>query len=173
MEGNNIMNKRIFRCALAVALLFAFAVSMGGCALSAPQEKEFSKDGMTITLTNQFAEKEYITQTVMYESRDSIVTALKESFSALEEAGLGSDITPEEYAELVIANNMLENCEIQEKEGLTCFQYDRTVDGKAFSYLATIHKAPDAFWLIQFGCLETDFPEKESQFIEWAKTVKV
>ena len=167
------MKKQFFCRILAAVVLLVFAVSISGCALSAPQEKEFSKDGMTITLTNQFTEKEYVTQTVMYESKDSIGTALKESFSTLEDAGLRSDITPEEYAELVITNNMLENCQVQDKDGTTCFQYDRTVDGKEFSYLATVHKAPDAFWLIQFACLADDYSEKEPQFMEWAKTVKV
>ena len=104
--------------------------------LSEPEEKEFSKEGATITLTDEFTEKDLVSQTAYYESMDSIVVMLKEEFTLFEEAGY-EDMTLSEYADLVIQANSL-SAERKEEEGLTCFTYEKEQNGKNFEYYATV-----------------------------------
>ena len=85
--------KKIISCLLAVLILFSFAA----CATGA--EKEFTSNGMTLTLTDEFRETTYEGYTVCYESKDVAVFVLKESFSL--QAGLG-DMSIDDYAELVM-----------------------------------------------------------------------
>ena len=79
-------------------LLLLIIVAVTGCALLEPEEKTFKDKGMSITLTDEFTEKDLVSATVYFESMDAIVTGLKEEFSTLEAAGLTKDSTVEDYA---------------------------------------------------------------------------
>ena len=73
---------------------------------------------MSITLTDEFTEKDLVSATVYFESMDAIVTGLKEEFSTLEAAGLTKDSTVEDYAKAVTTNNQKDS-EIKTEDGLT------------------------------------------------------
>lgn len=69
-------------------LLLLIIVAVTGCALLEPEEKTFKDKGMSITLTDEFTEKDLVSATVYFESMDAIVTGLKEEFSTLESSRL-------------------------------------------------------------------------------------
>ena len=160
--------KNIACAAVAMLLLCSFML----CSCGAAKEKEFSKEGFTITLTDAFKEQEIATQTVAYASSKVSVTALKEDLSAFKDNNMDTDITLKDYAELVIAANGLDS-EAEEKDGLVCFTYDKSLSGQNFTYLATVFKGSDAFWLVQFGCENSQYDALKEDFVKYAKTVKV
>ena len=53
----------------------------------------------------------------------------------------------------------------------THLNYEKDANGKSNTYLATVYKADDAFWLIQYCCPTDDYQKMEPGFIEWAQTV--
>jgi hypothetical protein len=155
---------------LAAAMLLALT----GCPLGGAAEKTFTRDGLTITLTDEFTEKDDLDgQTVYFEALRYIATALKEEFSMFEEFGIDAgNMSIDEYAELVVEVNGF-NTSVVKKDGLTTFKYEASVGGQDFTYFATVHKSADAFWLVQFFCETKNYASFESKFIEWAKSVKV
>ncbi|MDE7454281.1 MAG: hypothetical protein K2M64_00430 [Clostridia bacterium] len=155
------------RYAALAMLICVTVISLCGCFLSS--DKEFSKAGMTITLTSKFVEKELVTQTAYYESTTSIVTVLKEPFSTV--AGFG-DYTLEEYTNAVLKANKL-NSQITkyDDKDYYSFSYEKDVNGKDFYYFATTFKASDAFWLIQFACTTSNKDKFQDNFIKWADSV--
>ena len=154
--------------AAAAACVFLLA----GCQFFSTPDKEFSKAGMSITLTSDFAETEVVTQTATYQSKDSVVMALKEEFTLFEELGISSDMTLGEYAELIFQTNAITST-VEEKEGLTCFRYQKEINGKEMTYFAVVEKGSDAYWLFQFSCESKNYEKLEKSFIEWAKTIKI
>ena len=158
------MKRRFKIVAVICALLACFGI-LAGCS----QEKTFEKSGMQITLTSAFYEKDLVSLTAYYESTDSIVTALKEEFSQVE--GFGN-YTLAEYTDLVKQANKL-SAAVSSREGqdYQYFTYEKSVSGKTFFYLATTHKASDAFWLIQFACDVSDKEKFTDTFLGWADTV--
>ena len=154
--------------ALSFLLITVLLFALVGC--NKAKEKDFEKSGMKITLITDFAEKEHISYTAIYESTTSAVYALKEDFSNVILSNLNS---LDEYAELVILANMLEDCEIEHKDDLTYFQYEKTVNGKDFSYLAFVYEGSDAYWLIQFACEQKNASKFEADFFKYAKSVTV
>ena len=145
--------------------------TLSGCSMFGAKEKTFSKAGMSITLTSDFEEKELESLTVYYESSNAIVAVLKEEFTLFDSLDLAAeDLTLNDYADLVLANNGL-NAEIKEANGLVYFNYEKDANGKSNTYLATVYKADDAFWLIQYCCPTDDYQKMEPGFIEWAQTV--
>jgi hypothetical protein len=163
-----------FRSLLCLtAALSLLVVLCAGCGEAAAKEKTFSKAGLSITLTEDYSEQEVASMTATYTSLDSVVMTLKEEYSLFEKAGLDpSTFTLKDYAQLVCDNNKLQ-ADIQEKDGLTCFSYTNTANGKDNAYLAVVYQGTDAFWLVQFSCVADNYSKLESTFMNYAKTVAV
>ena len=154
------MKKKIIAVVLLLCVsLLAFA--------ACGADKEFSTEGMTITLTDQFVEKDVVGQTKVYQSTYVIVTALKEDFTML--PGM-EDWTLTYYTNLTLQANHLAAPVIQ-TQTYYYFTYEKTVSGQEYFYLATTHKASDAFWLIQFACFKKDKDTYLPKFIKWADSV--
>lgn len=132
------------------------------------EPKTFTKDGMSVTLTDAFKETEAEGYDVAYESKKEVVFAQKESFDLAE--GFG-DLTVEEYAELVLEANE-SNEEIKSEDGLLYFEYDATGDNKVdYHYYAFFYKANDAFWMVQMATYKNKAQDARPQIMEWAKSV--
>ncbi len=159
------MKKKFLALLASLTAVTLCVIGFTGCAL----EKTFEKAGMQITLTSKFYEKEILSQTAYYESTDSIVTAVKEEFSIADGV---EDYTVSDYTDIVLeANNVTANVNTREGKDYLYFTYEKQVSGKDFYYLATTHKGPDAFWLIQFACLVSDKGSKTETFLKWADSV--
>lgn len=156
-----------------MAILFA-SLLVTGCFGEKVVSKEFSANGFTITLTEDFYEKELISFTNYYASTGAIVTALKEEFTTLELVGIDSKSSLEDYAKAVEANNN-GNYELKmnEKSNYLSFTYNATISGKEYYYYAVVKKGSDSFWLINFACFDDEKDQYQPKFEEWASTIKV
>ena len=134
-------------------------------------EKNYSlKDGLHVKMGDDFEEKTNANFNSYLEGGHYIFTSLKESFEIAEGVGLTKDSPLNEYVKIVLSNNGLDK-DIIEKDGLTYFTYDSTIDGTKYYYMAFAYKTNDAFWLINFACLDSEKSTYESKFIKWAKSI--
>ncbi len=134
----------------------------------------YTKDSFSITMDDQFYEKEMLAYTYYLESPDAIMTALKEEFTLFEQIGLSaSDISLKDYAELVILANSADTSDVTEEDGLTYFTYQAEATGKTFYYMCFVYKGTDAFWSVNLACLADAKDDFTPTFMEWAKTVTV
>lgn len=154
---------------LWLSMVLMVTTLCSGCSFLKPQEKTFTKSGMSITLTDKFYEKDVVNYTATYGSTDVAIMALKEEFSLLE--GL-ENLSLEDYAQLVIENNK-KDISVEKKDGLTYFLYEAEANGKTYSYFSCVYKGTDAFWLIQFSTVADQYEKKSDQLITWAKSVTV
>lgn len=162
--------KRLLTAALALILLSSCLLC--GCSLFEASPKTFSKAGMSITLTDRFSEKEYVSFTSVYDSQYVAVFVLKEEFSLLEDAGLsvGRNSTAEAYANLIIQLNNL-NVAPEEKDGFLTYTYQKDVNGDNYTYYAFVFKSEDAFWTFQFTTKTDQFEDQESNILTYAKSI--
>ena len=165
----------IFLALLMVAGCFALI----GCdaiesALN-PAEKTFTKDSFSITLNEDFYEKEYISFDYYLESQEVIVAVTKESFSLLQDAGIATNISLKEYGELSILYNEFDGDKpsVVEEDGLTYFTYESTQDGDEFFYTCYLFKGTDAYYMINMMCFADKQDEFLPKFHDWAKTISV
>lgn len=136
------------------------------------QSQEFSKAGMTITLTQEFHEIDQVTQTATYSTSKYLVMSFKEEFNILEQSNISTDISLKEYAKEIIAYNSLDTV-IGGSENRPNFVYTEQTNGKEYTYMATVFKGSDAYWSVTFACETKDYKSAQEQFIRWADTVKV
>lgn len=163
------------RIVMIVAVILGIVIGLFNAGVfdgaSAPKAKEFSYGGMTITLNDSFSRENYEGYTVCYESRNVAVFALEESFATIPGAELYS---LEEYGNLVIRANGREGQSVlQSQDGVTWFEYTWTnpSSGQTFFYFSTVHKADDAFWLVQFATTQDQAAEYRILFMQWAKSI--
>lgn len=136
----------------------------------APEEKTFSSNGMSITLTNQFTEVAVESYTVAYNSKNIAIFALKEDFSLAE--GFG-DNSLEQYANLLLQTGQVTAPEIKSKDGLVWFEYnfENTDVQKTYHYFVYVYKANDAFWTVNFAMEDADVALYADDVVNWAKSV--
>ena len=74
-----------------------------------------------------------------------------------------------DYANLVIeTNHKGENP--KEKDGIIYYTYK---DNAGYTYLATVHKSENAFWLVQFVCQTAEYDDMKDTFFSYAKSVSI
>ena len=136
----------------------------------APKEKTFSSNGMNITLSEEFKEATVKNYTVAFDSKKVAVFALKEPFALVD--GF-EDYTLDQYADLVIQSNGLSHSQKKTDNGLIWFVYDfdNPENNNTYRYSTYVYKANDAFWIVQFATLKSNFEKVSQEIAAWAKSV--
>jgi hypothetical protein len=163
----------IFLKRTVALILFAFVLfSFAAC--NNITEEVFEKEGFSITLTSEYREREFENYFVGYDSKNVLVTVIKEPFSALE--GF-EDYPLAQYADLMKQNCTKDNVtpsEITEADGVTYFEYSFfNKEGASYKYLTAMYKGDDAFWTVQFATAISDYEGFKIQLLEFAKSVDV
>ena len=164
---------------VCVLLFMGVLISLfAGCSFFAAKNgdaKEFSSDGLTLTLTDKFSKAEIEGYTVCYDSLDVAVYALKESFEVFENAGL-DNVTLDDYKGYVLdANSKYSPKGDNSFDGLTVLRYESYIEAEKtnFTYFVSLYKGTDAFWIVQFACKSSEYADYEQYFVKWAKSVRV
>ena len=136
----------------------------------AAEPKTFLEQDMQITLTDKFEEQEPMGDfDYIYQSRTVVVQVFRESFTE----GIGvEDWTLEEYAEIMTEFNGFD-AEVKTEDGLVCFDRSSTISGKEYRYFSVVLKGSDAFWYVEFVCVEKNFEDYKPDFIKWAKSIEL
>ncbi|MBQ7335724.1 MAG: hypothetical protein IJW92_04570 [Clostridia bacterium] len=163
--------KRKFTLVLAACLVLTALLC--GCSLFEEKAEVFTSGNMSITLTNRFSESDQEGCEAIYSSLEGkVVVVIKETFDDLRDLGCDESSTASDYARLVIDVHEMSDTAVKEKDGVTYYTYESDVDGVSYSYLATVHKSGDAFWLIQFASTTENYAKFEETFFTYAKSVQ-
>lgn len=155
-----------------VSCLFAMVMFMGLAACT-PPAKEFSGSGMTVTLNNQFVEKEVLQAQLYLESTQHIFMGSGENKSDAIAAGI-SDLKV--YTERVIKNNKKDSTVEEFSEGDVRYffaYYTSTVGSESFGYMLVCMEGATKYYSMNFGCREKNLEDNKAQYQTWAKTIKV
>ena len=158
---------------LSLLILLTITISFSACSANTPKEKTFSSSGMEITLTSEFTQKSMANYTVCYESPNSAVLVLKESFSLMDGS---EDMTLAEYGEMVRNSNSSHSpSSLSTANGITYFEYSylNQSENITYRYYTTVHKGSDAFWLIQFVCPDSQYTTQKTNFVTFAKSISI
>ena len=158
--------KLFSKAALAVVLVCTLMLS--GCSLFNPDEKSFSKAGMTVTLTEAFVETDVVNYTATYVSTKVMVYALKEEFSLFD----SETDTLDKYIDLIKQINNFDN-QVETDEDLKYIIVETEANGDKYTYIVAFYEADDAFWMIQFGTKSVNFDKYKDDMLKYAKSVKL
>ena len=78
----------------------------------------------------------------------------------------------EQYAKEFIEANSLADCVIKTSEdGYVYVEYSGSYEDTEYLYYATIHKAANAFWLIQFGGEASAYEKSREKIVKYASSI--
>ena len=126
----------------------------------------FAEGELQITLTDAFKQVEQPGFFACYQSKDTMVLAVRE-----EQSYFGK-ITLNEYCELVMRANYKWGMEMHREQGFVWFEYTDAPEGQEFYYFAACYRGGDAFWVINFATPVKYRDTYKETFLDWAKQVK-
>lgn len=138
---------------------------------STVKDKTFTKDGLEITLTNQFKDVDPGNYVAFYESDTMMVGTYTEPFSLGE--GFG-DLTVQEYGEGLIKYNEQTagaGLELIQDGDLYYYVWDDIYDRRYYTFVTYLYKSDDAFWYVDFIVEKEDYESQRVQISKWAHTV--
>lgn len=156
---------------LTITVLSFMLVVLSGCSIMFIKDKTFTNEGLSITLTNQFYEKDHISFTSYYESDRMLVVVIKEKFSSLSMVGITKNSTVEDYLKIVISANK-HNTSLIEDSDVPYFTYERSESGKDFKYFATAVKGSDSFYLVQFCVISDTYDKLKDDIVKYASSME-
>lgn len=149
-------------------LLIILTISfITGCS----NEKEYNKNGISITMTKGLFYKHHPNATIYYENDEIFFIGLEEKFEDLMELDLNNETTIKEYAQEIFINRE-ESFDLIKDENLYYYTYEYEINNTTFYYVSTIHKSNKGFWICNFACDKKDKEKYHDLFIKWAKTIK-
>lgn len=164
---------KVLAIIMAVVLMMSVFTACGG----GTSEKEFSKNGLTITLPVNAKEMDSsYGYSVAYQIGSSIVVAaIKEDVSSLLSVGLEENATVKDYAQLVAEVNGYSADSVTTIAGtnIPVIEYTANVSGVDYKYIGSCYKAEDCFWFINFGTTASNFDSVKGDFEKWAASVEV
>lgn len=149
-----------------LGLIGVYLLTGGGAS-----KKDFSADGISITLTEDFERVFVDGFALSCKSHDVAMFVLKEPFTLMEGA---ENLQVQEYANIVFQYNIqAANAQLLTDGNTTWFEYSytNTMENKDYHFFIYVFKSDDAFWLVQFATPEALAQEYKPQFLDWAKTV--
>ena len=156
-----------------VALLLLTVLLFSVCACGKSNTKTLTQDEFSITLSDDYGMVPHISYFVSYETADKkAVLVTRNKKDIVEEVAGKPDISLLEYANLVIQTNR-KGEDPKTKDGVTYYTYTSHTDGVDYTYLATVHKSENAFWLVQFVCETKEYNDMEDTFFGYAKSVSI
>ena len=169
-KKNSTVGVIILILALALGIAAGRIISGGVTKNRNQTAKEFSSQGMTVTLTKEFKEDSVMGFDASYRSKDVYVLALRERF---EEAEGAEKLSLEEYGKIILEVNELPDVQIDSFGGIPGFEYDYDDDdGQTYHDRTYLYKTDDSFWMIQFITFKESFAKYESAFGKWAASVR-
>ncbi|MBQ6570543.1 MAG: hypothetical protein IJL87_09865 [Clostridia bacterium] len=136
-------------------------------------EKYTSKSGLSLYMKKGYAETELEGVACYFQGIDSAVSCSKETNEILEAAGLRTDYTLEEYAQLVATANGFDCTPQTDDYGNVFIVYEKNIDGNDFTYYAYFKTGKDAYWTCNFICLKSDTDKYADDFALWASTIEI
>lgn len=148
-----------------ICLVAALTFITAGC----NKETTYSKHGMTITMDEGFEERTHKNFTWYLVKGQINIAAIKEAF----EGDFNKEnYDLETYTEAVQrANDTDIEVHTRENQGYMYYHYTKTIETNTFFYLVTIHDSEDAYWLVQFACLESNKESHTDKFLTWADSI--
>ena len=159
-------------CLLLIVLTF-------GLTSCGSNEKTFTKEGVTITLTSEFYETKNSPYPVAYNSVKVGFIANKEKLSNFTRYDFSDKTNPKPYAELVISNSGITPSHelINEKTNNDAYfaytDYTSDESGISYHFLLVCMLGEEYAYCMNFGTAASDFDTYKDQMMAYAKTIIV
>ena len=157
-----------------IILLFTLSLFLlVGCDFFAPEAKEFTGSGITITLTEEFVLTETVMAPFYLTSLDDIFMGMRESKTEFVDTAITS---LQDYAEAVLEFGGYSGYTVNNAEegyNYVYAYYSASVEDIDYGYMLICMESDNYYYLMNLGCLNSNLEDSKDQYIEWANSIIV
>ena len=164
---------------ISLLLMVSIAISLFcGCNLLSREEtlKEYSSNGVKITLPDNFEQKSEEQFNCYFEGRRAIVSGNKVSYAEFESLGFEdvSNSSVLKMTEFMVSFAGKSGAvKSSADERYSYFTYEETVDGNNFYYTTFLFKSEKNVWMFDMFCFKADKDKYAEKFISWADSIVI
>lgn len=158
-----------------VAIAVGLAIGLGVAFLLNPgaSDKTFKTEDFSIVMNDDYKAgntAEYETEwNYVYESDYALVVFSKDPYDQIPTLQY---YNLETYAEFLAQANEEEKWDTVKVDDFLYTEYEETFDDETYTYLLTMHKTDNAFWLVEFATLKSNYKSLKDDFIDYAKSIQ-
>ena len=167
MKHISIHRQKYRHMAALLMICISCTLLLSGCS---GDPKNFTVNGLTITLTKAFSEGKADRFDVYLKSDDVIFTAVEETSDELESLGYEIASLDDYAAELVKLNNKTAG-DLVARSNYKYFLTTGTNSGASYTYVHCIFKESDSYWVCEFACKSKNYDKLEKKILKWADTI--
>lgn len=132
-----------------------------------------SPTGIALYMSEGYVESSVEGVTCVFEGENNAVSINEETFESMEAVGFSSDITLEEYAQLLLGAYQIPGGVLTDDYGNTYIYYEKNIEGTDIAYYGFLDKGTVSFWTTNFMCIAAETDLYEEDFKLWASSIQV
>lgn len=131
-----------------------------------------SQSGVSLYMSEGYTEMQLEGVACSFEGNNSAMSFTTETFETFEAVGISTDISLEEYANLVIQANGMSGEPLTDEYGNVYIIYSQNIEGSDITYYAFFGRGSDAYWTCNFMCETAETASYEENFKLWASSLQ-
>ncbi len=153
-------------------LLLTLIGLMLGLTACSSNPKNFTCRDMTITLTDDFQEKEMNEFDAYYSSEKVLFSAVEETEEDLQYAGYEIANLKGYCLELVNQNGVAPESLVQRGD-YYYFTHTAVKSGAKYTYVHCMFEGHNSYWICEFVCKSKDYDKLEDDIFDWADSITI
>lgn len=132
-----------------------------------------SPTGISLYMSDGYVESSSEGTTCIFEGKNNGVIINEETFESMESIGFSSDITLEEYGQLILGAYQIPGEVLTDNYGNTYICYTKNIEGTDITYYGFFDKGSVSFWTTNFMCIAAESSMYEEDFKLWASSIQI
>lgn len=161
--------KSLQKYLLLNTIIVLMIVTLSGCSA---KPKNFTVNGLTITLTEEFSVGSAANYDVYISNDDVSFSAVEEDADTLEYAGY-EIASLNDYSLEILELNKASKDSLIKRDNYYYFTNTSTKSGASFTYVHCMFKGNSSYWVCEFVCKTKDYKRLENKILGWADTIVI
>lgn len=163
------MNKSLTKKILLIFTMVGLLMGLTACGAN---PKNFTCRDLTITLTDDFIEKEMTGFDAYYNSERVLFSAVEETEEELQYAGY-EIANLKGYCLEILNQNGVSVDALSQRGDYYYFTHTAVKNGAKYTYVHCMFEGHNSYWICEFVCKTKDYKDLEDQILKWADSITI
>lgn len=159
---------------ICILMIFSFILNFSACSNDKDDEVSFIEhdcDGLILTLPYDYIESSDDRYSFYYSNANSICIGSREAKKDISDAGIVLENLTQYTATII--HSIDPSIQTNEYNNGYCFEWTKNINDTDYSYLGFTIDSGDAYYLIQFATLKSEYENLRETFLSYIDNIKI